>query len=103
MDLLIVGKRAYCEHCGQKFELNFTSIEHDPAEIKQETKKKRLINWEKTGVDLEQNMKKLGRNIKKVSIKVGKQLREEFEIAKKDIIKQKERISKKIKKFMEED
>jgi hypothetical protein len=102
MDSLIVGKTAYCEHCGQKFELNFTSIERDPAEIRPEMKKK-TINWQKTGVDLEQNMKKLGRNIKKVSIKVGKQLREEFEIAKKDIIKEKERISKKIKKFMEED
>jgi len=102
MELLIVGKTAYCERCGQKFLLNFTSIEHDPEEIKQETKRK-PIDWHKTGVDLEQNMIKLGQNIKKVSKKVGKQLREELKIAKDDIIKEKERIGKKIKKFMEED
>jgi len=105
MDSLFVGKKSYCEHCGSKFDLNFTSIERDPAEIRPKPPAKpwQNIDWHKTGVDLEQNMIKLGQNIKKVSKKVGKQLREEMKSAKEDIVKEGERIGKKIKKFIEED
>ncbi|MHA1746442.1 MAG: hypothetical protein ACTSWW_10610 [Promethearchaeota archaeon] len=105
MDSLIVGKTAFCEHCGQKFVLNFTSIEHDPAEIKPETKRK-TINWQKTGVDLEQNMKKLGKNLQKVSKKVGKQVRKGIKSAQKakdQMVKEGEKIGKQIKKFMDKD
>ena len=87
MDLLIVGKTAYCENCGSKFKLNFTNIEHDPKEIKTESKRK-PIDWQKTGVDLEQNMIKLGKKVKKVSKKVVRESIKAVQKAKEGIVKE---------------
>ena len=77
MNSLVLGEIAYCEGCGQKFQLKITSVES-------EAKRKPLIDWEKTGVDLQQNMEKLGKNIEKVtkevvrtSIKIGKKVGKE--------------------------
>ena len=100
-----MGKIAYCEACGQKFELNFSSIEPDPDEIRPETTRKpwQKINWQKTGVDLEQNMIKLGKKVKKVSKKVVRESIKAAQKAKDGIMKEGKKIGQQIKKFVDED
>ncbi len=84
MNSLVLGEIAYCEGCGQKFQLKITNVES-------EVKRKPLIDWEKTGVDLQQNMEKLGKNIQKVTKEV---VRKSIKTAKK--------VGKEVKKFGEE-
>ena len=106
MSSLVLGEIAYCEGCGQKFQLNFTSNEADnKEELNTGSKRNQLINWEKTGVDLQQNMKKLGKNIQKVTKNVGKQMRKSIKTAtkvKNKIVKETEKIGKEVKKFIED-
>ena len=92
MNSLVLGKIAYCEGCGQKFQLNFTSVEVEP-------KRKPLIDWEKTGVDLQQNMEKLGKNIQKVTKEV---VRKSIKTAKK-VGKEVKKFGEDVKKFIEDE
>ncbi len=92
MNSLVLGEIAYCEGCGQKFQLNFTSVDSEP-------KRKPLIDWEKTGVDLKQNMEKIGNNLQKVSkvvvragIKTAQKVGEEMK-----------KFGEDVKKFIEDD
>ena len=92
MNSLVLGEIAYCEGCGQKFQLKITSVES-------EAKKKPLIDWEKTGVDLQQNMEKLGKNIQNVTKVV---VRKSIQSAKK-VGEEVKKFGKEVKKFIEED
>ncbi|QEE15064.1 hypothetical protein DSAG12_00887 [Promethearchaeum syntrophicum] len=89
---LVLGEIAYCEGCGQKFQLKITSVES-------EAKRKPLIDWEKTGVDLQQNMEKLGRNIEKVTKEV---VRKSIKTAKK-VGKEVKKFGEEVKKFIEDE
>ena len=92
MNSLVLGEIAYCEGCGQKFQLNFTSVES-------ETKRKPLIDWEKTGVDLKQNMEKIGKNLQKVSKVV---VRASIKTAQK-VGEEMKKFGDEVKKFIEDE
>lgn len=92
MNSLVLGEIAYCEGCGQKFQLKITSVES-------EAKRKPLIDWEKTGVDLQQNLEKLGKNIKRVTKVV---VRESIKTVQK-VGEEVKKFGKEVKKFIEDD
>ena len=92
MDSLVLGEIVYCEGCGQKFQLNFTSVESEP-------KRKPLIDWEKAGLDLQQNMEKIGKNLQKVSKVVVQKSKETAQKVGEELKK----FGEDVKKFIEDE